>query len=353
MTLNYNTRPGEISAFKYGKRRSLLGRLVIALFPVKGDSVFECVRKLIFTVALACFLIFGGSAAFDLTNEFVHQTIMSDFTSKVIGNVDINSDVYKNVTNKVPEILPEYINAYHANNDFVGEIKIQNTKNGDYLINLPVYQTTDNEYYLTHAFDKSYSKGGAIFADYRNLIKSGNMSPNTVLYGHNMMSGGYFTKLSRYYTDNDELSFYKAHPLIEFNTIYEKSKYKVFAVGLFNTQEKHGKVYPYNDVLTFGSKDEFNNFILDMTDRSVLFTDVDVGYGDYILTLSTCFYPMGEAVDTRVVVFARKLRKNESEAIDLNKAVYNHKELRFDEQTRRYGTGWTGRVWDSDRYLLS
>jgi sortase B len=67
--------------------------------------------------------------------------------------------------------------------------------------------------------------------------------------------------------------------------------------------------------------------------------------------MSTCFYPMGKNVDTRVAVFARKLRPGESEFVDTSKATYNTAELRFTEQARRMGSNWKGRIWDEKTYL--
>ena len=82
--------------------------------------------------------------------------------------------------------------------------------------------------------------------------------------------------------------------------------YKIFAGILANTQSQYGEVFDYVDKTKFYSKEDFNNFIIDVMDRSWFFTDVDLTYGDQILTLSTCSWPLGKSVDTRWVLFARK-----------------------------------------------
>jgi sortase B len=83
----------------------------------------------------------------------------------------------------------------------------------------------------------------------------------------------------------------------------------------------------------------------------VLFTDVDIEYGDHILTLSTCYWPFGHET-TRVVLFARKVRDGESSEVNVDKASYNLGFLPFTLQANRLGNTWNGRTWDTS-YLLS
>ena len=65
----------------------------------------------------------------------------------------------------------------NINNDSIGWIKVNGTN-----INYPFVQTTDNSYYLTHAFNKKYSDAGWVFADYRNNMDV--FDKNTILYAH-------------------------------------------------------------------------------------------------------------------------------------------------------------------------
>ena len=51
------------------------------------------------------------------------------------------------------------------NDDTIAFIHMQNTN-----INYPIVQTTNNEYYLTHAFDKTYNNAGWVYMDYENLV---------------------------------------------------------------------------------------------------------------------------------------------------------------------------------------
>ncbi|MCL1788928.1 MAG: class B sortase [Oscillospiraceae bacterium] len=237
-----------------------------------------------------------------------------------------------------PPALDEYKVLKTENPDTVGYIRIGTTK-----INYPVVQTDNNEFYLDRDFNKNASKGGWIFADYRNkfddeLALSENISDNTILYGHNITTGSFFSALTGYYRDtmNGTLDFYKENPVIEFDTLYEKAEWKVFACTLFNTQEEYGEVINYWDFRDFAEEDEFQDYIKTITDRSVLSTDVDIEYGDKLLTLSTCYWPYTN-IDTRLVVFARKVRDGERSEVNVGKAFYNEDFVRFEEEIKRIG----------------
>ncbi len=249
---------------------------------------------------------------------------------------------------EAPSIQDSFAELYETNNDIVGWIRIGSTD--DPVIDYPVVQAEDNDYYLTHNVFKDKVERGAIFADFRNNFDKGLLSGNTVLYGHNMWYGDkMFANLTRYYEDsdsNDNLRFYKENPTVTFNTLYENAEWKVFACALFNTQEEKGEVYPYNQILDFADADEFNSFITDIMDRSVLCTDVDLTYGDSILTLSTFYYPFGPDTDTRVAVFARKVRPGESSEVDVSKASRNPNPLKFEYQYQIEGGSWDGSIGD-------
>ncbi|MCL2018130.1 MAG: class B sortase [Oscillospiraceae bacterium] len=363
-TASYNTRPRPQGIYVSGRKRSPLTRFLMRVFPCKGDSAFEAVRKVIFIGALFSLIYFGGKELFVVGNDLYQQHKIELKLKDIFeGSIDVPDDVREEVLRVKPDILPDYIQHYHFNNDLVGHIMIPDISSplpyndlNRYILNYLVYQSDNNKYYLTHNFDGSTSAGGSVFADYRNLFgDDGSLSPNTVLYGHNIHTGNYFNKVASYYKafEKRDLSFYRQHPIVHFNTIYERHDWKIFAVVLFNTQPEYGDVYPYHTFREFSDKADFNDYILNIMDRSVLFTDVDIDYGDHILTLSTCYWPYGQNVDTRSVVFARMVREGESSNVDVMKATHNENFLPFERQKRIFGDTWTGRVWDYERYLLS
>ena len=75
----------------------------------------------------------------------------------------------------------------------------------DSVINYPVLQHGDNDYYLTRQIAGSYNKNGSIFMDYRNA--SDFSDRNTIIYGHHMRTGNMFGKLVNFKSD----SYYQKH----------------------------------------------------------------------------------------------------------------------------------------------
>lgn len=159
------------------------------------------------------------------------------------------------------------------NEDVIGELKVNNTN-----IDYPVVQAKDNEYYLDHNINKSKNANGWIFMDYRN--NSMNIDKNNIIYGHNMYySGVMFGTLHK--TANKSWYTSPENQIIEYNTLYENMKFKIFSIY---------RVPKTNDYLKVHFKDdnEFTNFILMITSRSIYNFNVPVTTSDKILTLSTC-----------------------------------------------------------------
>ena len=221
-------------------------------------------------------------------------------------------------------------------------------------VNNVVVQSYDNEYYLKRNLYKEYSVSGTVFSSYKN--KWDGTDENIILYGHNMISGEFFAHITHYVPNDaskEPLAFYKVHPTVMLATPDGGCQtYKIFAGLLANTQSQYGDVFDYVHKTSFYSKDDFNNFIIDIMDRSWFFTDVDITYGDQILTMSTCCWPLGKSVDTRWVLFARKVRPGESETVDVTVAERNLNPRLFDYYYSRIGGSWTGTsTWDRSKLL--
>ena len=253
----------------------------------------------------------------------------------------------------VPATFEDY---YGINGDMVGWINIVIPNEVD--INEPVVQCDDNKYYLTHDFSGNEVVEGAIFADFKCKFTTRTRPANIILYGHNMASGKSFAKLTRYCTWNTSkitgtrlgISQYIASPTVEFDTVWEKGTYKIFAAMFVNTEEKNGEVFKYYKQRNIANEGEFYDYIGEIMDRSLFYTDVDLEYGDELLTLSTCYYPLEKKnADTRFVVFARRVRDGESAEVDTSKAYENPSPKYFDYYYQVNGGSWAGRNWDTSK----
>ena len=71
-------------------------------------------------------------------------------------------------------------------------------------IDYPVVQGEDNEFYLTHAYDRTEHAGGSIMMNCDNGPAFSDL--NTILYGHNMKNGTMFGRLSELPALKEELA---------------------------------------------------------------------------------------------------------------------------------------------------
>ncbi len=171
----------------------------------------------------------------------------------------------------VPFIDVNFSELLSKNSDTVGWIKIDGTK-----VNYPVVQAEDNDYYLSHAFNKKNNAGGWIFADYRDDFE--NFGKNTIIYGHNMnnktMFGSVPQMLNKSYLNNSGNYYIKISTPI-CNTVW-----KLFSIYTIEPEVYYLKT----NFRTYS----FEEFINTLKNRSVYNFGIDVTPDDKILTLSTC-----------------------------------------------------------------
>ncbi len=361
---NYTARPPI--AMAKGKQKNAFMRGLMSIFPIKGDSGAEIIRKIVFMGAVIAFVITGGTLINDIYSQAYQKYVVDQKISDIKasssggGTLNLAPEVVQEIKEEKPYIREDLMQLYNINNDLVGWFNIGGEKE---IIDNPVVQTDNNDYYLVTDFFGQPAKTGTIYADYRCQYNDDGTPPNfLVLYGHNTSSSQAFSKLTRYYYEKDNpnpdedlrISFYQKYPTIKFDNLKEESTYKVFACGLYNTEEQYGEVYNYlRRGEAFTDKDDFNNYILDIMDRRVLFTDVDLTYGDEIICLSTCYFPFGMNYENvRCVVFARKVREGESPEVDVSKATVNYYWVGWQQAVDRgICSPYAGRQWDTSKLL--
>ena len=366
-------RPSNNNRKKY-KSKNPLANAATAIFPQARDSGAEKARKTLMLLAIAILI---GTASFLIwqitginkagkTNDEIASMAgvpMPEMSSSYRQPVHIanpSPDIATTAGNLVPEIVdltPVVNKPIEANWDELRKINpdikawVQIT---DTMLNDAVVQGTDNDYYLNHDFYGNESISGTVFSTYKNDWNDPD-DKNKILFGHNMESGYFFAYVMHYVPDDkysEPLSFYKTHPTVLMSTPEGGSAtYKIFAGMLANTEPQYGEVFDYISKTRFDGVDDFNNYILDIMDRSWFFTDVDLQYGDDLLTLSTCYWPLGRNIDTRWVLFARKVRDGESEEVNTSVATRNYQAKIFDYYYEIKGGSWDGSVWDRSKLL--
>ena len=352
-----------------GRPKNIFVRFAVATFPQSEDTVSEKLRKVVLIGAVIVFigtLVFLAWQLLSMNNSEKVNDEIASIAGAQRETVDFDADyepfntnasssqTYDEteeidvtpVTNTPLDIDFDALTA--INSDTRAWVKITGTP-----VNNVVVQSDDNSYYLDHDFYGSESITGTIFSSYKN--KWDGTDENIILYGHNMISGQFFAALGHYAPNDasrEPCAYYKVHPTVMLATPSGGSEtYKIFAGILVNTQERYGEVFDYASKTSFSGVDDFNNFILEIMDRSWFFTDVDIQYGDQLLTMSTCYWPLGESVDTRWVIFARKVRPGESEYVDTTVATRNYQAKLFDYYYSVIGGQWYGSVWDKSKLL--
>ncbi len=129
--------------------------------PAVVDTADRAINQFIVIIG-AFVLIFCGFAVYD-------SICVRNESTAVQNAVSLVKEVPEN--ERIAELKK-------TNREIVSWIKLDNT-----VIDYPILQTTNNEYYLTHTFEKGYSTAGSLFADYRNDIEKDGY---VIVYGHNM-----------------------------------------------------------------------------------------------------------------------------------------------------------------------
>lgn len=195
-----------------------------------------------------------------------------------------------------------------VNQDFRGYLTLEGT-----ALSTNVVQGVDNTFYRDHGFDGGTDSRIA-FLDYRANIET--PSSQLLIYLPHADNHEKYGELVNF----KSLEYYKEHPVINFNSLYRNAKYKVFAVALFPSGYQG---IPFQTCMETSDKTQLVTLVQQALDHSILEIPVDVRDTDELLTvMSEDLSLMDEnGKYARIVVFARKIRDGESEAVNTQKAV--------------------------------
>lgn len=241
-----------------------------------------------------------------------------------VAALDIYPDTgYKNGAKNKNGILKKFKRLLEYNPDVKGWLTIPGT-----CIDYPVMQNNDIDFYLDRDFEKNKDKNGSLYIDEHSTVYPG--CKNIVIHGHNMFSTRMmFYELPKY----KDIDFYKAHPVIRFDTIYEESEWKIISYMRLQGHPQSSEGFNYMTGYFDGDND-FNEFLYQIELRSPYYCPVDVNENDTLLMLSTC---TGELDDGRGVVVARKVRPDESPDVDTSSAYEKSQVLYPSIWYRQYG----------------
>lgn len=300
-----NIGKDEIIEEKEKTEKKRFIKTLFSFFIFKGITKKLLVIKIV-TIIAALALI--GSSIY-LGMYFGDLSVQDGKIENVRNNYELNRDDYtKNEDNQFSKF--DYLKT--LNSDIVGWISIDNTE-----VNNPVYQTYDNQYYVTHDMEKKSNSYGALFLDYRCNIDPKALTQNQIIYGHNMRYGAMFGTLDEY----RKIEFAKQNTIIKFDSLYEQRAYKIFAIMIVNDSEDETFGYSYTAYRSeFTGDTDFLTWVDRSKQRSLYDFPVDVNAQDEVITLSTCCY---DYTNARFVVLARLVREGEEATVDPSGVVKN------------------------------
>ncbi|CDF10853.1 putative uncharacterized protein [Mycoplasma sp. CAG:776] len=263
-------------------------------------------KNLIALIIFFIAFIFLIKSGINLINYFIDTNKTNDEIKEIEDVVNIeetkdneNTEIIEQ-KEEIPKENPywDYIKMNLINVNFDELLKINNETKGwiqvnGTNINYPFVQTNNNDYYLTHSFNKSYNQAGWVFMDYRN--NTTDYDKNTILYAHGMnnktMFGSLRNILSSSWYDNTD------NHIIKLSTPTENTLWQVFSVYHIETT---------NDYIQtrFTSDEEYQNFLNKLKNRSAVEFDTSINANDKILTLSTCYNKTD-----KVVMHAKLIKK--------------------------------------------
>lgn len=237
---------------------------------------------------------------------------------------------------EIREPLEKYHDLLEINPYVSGWLRIDDSSIDDPV----VYTPKSQNYFLHRSLDGSEAEKGTFFiaVNWRDGYNQ------TLIYGHNMKDGSGFGSLQKFAKE----AYWKSHPVIHFDTLYEEKEYQVFAAfysqidedeletdedraeadkaieeeSIAKKEEEGQSVEPeeltikdmdlyedYGDIDIYrqekdedngrfryyyytdlSDKADFDYFVKNVKERELYDTGVDAEWGDELITLSTCSY---------------------------------------------------------------
>lgn len=247
----------------------------------EADIAFEAKEKKkrkskiisrIILVVSACIFIFAAYNLISILLEYKKgNDIYDNIGDTVLDDTPVNISIGDDEEITIP-FKYDHQALLDINSDGLGFLYIPSLD-----VRLPIAQTTDNDFYLTHTFDKTYNSNGCVFEDYRITDKLN--ANHIILYGHSMNSGAMFGTLHKY-----KSSYFYNYDGNDVFYIYTEDIIKEYKIFTAYVSEPISDTYTFN----FISLDGLRSYANRMKALSLYDTGVNVDKATQVVTLSTC-----------------------------------------------------------------
>ena len=269
-----------MSRYKETRLQRLLREIRVSYLPNRNDNIKQVFYKVLFLVLIVAIL--SSSVYFSVYYYTNHKEI--------------------NVINQQRQTIKELgyeagsLKLFEENSDYAGWLQL-----GETQLNNPVYRAEDNSYYLNRNGLREKSSYGSLFMDYRFNIES----QNIVIYGNSLRNGELFGSLEKLRS----LNYYKNNSMLTFYSEAGEINYKIYAVFVLNGAKEDDGGYIYNIYQNdFNSDWDFNQWVAEAKERSIINTNIQVESQDRILTLVT---GCDDFENSRLIIMARSERNDE------------------------------------------
>lgn len=168
------------------------------------------------------------------------------------------------------KVIDDLKNKYN-NDDVVALVEIPN------VLEEPIVQTTNNDYYLNYDIYKNKNIIGASFLDYRNDLKD---YKKLLIYSHSDPEGTLpFVKLNNY--NNEE--FFNNNKYIYLTDSNKKRKFEVFSSYIETEDFDYVNLKKYNGLT-------YEEHINKLKNKSYIKSDIKLDDNSKILILQTCSF---------------------------------------------------------------
>lgn len=230
--------------------------------------------SLFFIIILSLFCSFYGIKTL-LTLS--HYQFATKAYSDLQSNVSIKIRSEENIDSQIPnnndisnESFINWNNLENINPDIIGWIVCPDTQ-----LNYPILKSHDNQDYVKTLVTGEVNSSGSIFLDYRN---STDFQDNvSIIYGHNMKNGSMFKTINHYKKEE----FYQEHPYI-----YIATKNNIIPYHIISVLHVSASDDLYN--LKFNSLQDYSNFLLHYTQKTLYTTNAIYSVNKPTIALSTC-----------------------------------------------------------------
>lgn len=197
---------------------------------------------------------------------------------------------YGEVTNNLQQAQQSELEQLQQQNErIIGWLSLEDSR-----LNNPVLQAADNDFYLTHNYLDEKSRGGSVFADFRNEVLK---DRHTIFYGHVLRNGTMFGELAKF----NEQAYATSHP-----TFYYETNDAKYALHVFAAYETTTDFYYIETQFT---DETYAHFLDDIQARSAIQMPVTVNPKDKIVTFSTCTTSVNDK--ERFVVHAKVVEQEQ------------------------------------------